>query len=130
MLPQVLALIFDIGYINTVLCALPQVLLQEVCHQYWPLDQKSSETYGRYFVTLNKQEISGDYVIRKLDITDSQSRSVAPGGAASFTVTQLQYTRWPADGVPQSTTGILEVANLVQKVQMSSGNKAIVVMCK
>ena len=49
---------------------------------------------------------------------------------SGFTVTQFHYTKWPEDGVPQSTTGVLEVANLVQKVQMSSGNKAIVVMCK
>ena len=48
----------------------------------------------------------------------------------AMTVTQFQYVEWPEDGVPQSTTGVLEVANLVQKVQMSSGNKPIVVMCK
>ena len=51
-------------------------------------------------------------------------------GQTGFTVTQFQYLKWPEDGVPQSTTGVLEVANLVQKVQMGSGNKPIVVMCK
>jgi protein tyrosine phosphatase len=103
--------------------------LQEVCHQYWPLGRGSSDTYGKYTITLTKQEIHGDYAIRKLEVIDSQ-KSMTPSGPASLTVTQFHYMNWPADGVPQSTTGILEVANLVQKVQMSSGNKAIVVMCK
>ena len=102
-----------------------------MCHQYWPLGHGASETYGKVSVTHTKQEICGDYVIRKFEITDSQSRmSVNPSGPASVTVTQFQYVKWPEDGVPQSTTGILEVANLVQKVQMGSGNKAIAVMCK
>ena len=39
---------------------------------------------------------------------------------------QSEYSDIGKEGVPQSTTGILEVANLVQKVQMGSGNKAIV----
>ena len=102
-----------------------------MCHQYWPLGRGASETYGKVSVTHTKQEICGDYVIRKFEITDSQSRmSVNPSGPASVTVTQFQYVKWPEDGVPQSTTGILEVANLVQKVQMGSGNKPIAVMCK
>ena len=77
-------------------------------------------------VTLTKQDICGDYVIRKFEITDNQSRNLS----GPVTVTQFQYVKWPEDGVPQSTTGILEVANLVQKVQMGSGNKPIAVMCK
>ena len=101
---------------------------QETCARYWPLGNGNSETYGNYRVTLSKQDVFGDYAIRKLDIAESQSRmSVSNAG---FTVTQFHYVRWPEDGVPQSTTGVLEVANLVQKVQMSTGNKAIMVMCK
>ena len=94
-----------------------------MCHQYWPLGRGSSETYGKYTVTLCSQEISNDeYIIRKMEISESQDNA--------FTVNQFQYLKWLEDGVPQSTTGVLEVANLVQKVQMGSGNKAIVVMCK
>ena len=99
-----------------------------MCHNYWPLNQGSKETYGKYSVTLTKQEISDDYVVRKFEIMETSSTN--PSGPASFTVTQFQYVKWPEDDVPQSTTGILEVANLVQKVQMGSGNKAIAVMCK
>ena len=106
----------------------PFLLFQETSARYWPHGCGSSETYGKYSVTLSKQDVYGDYAIRKLDIAESQSRmSVSNAGC---TVSQFHYTRWPEDGVPQSTIGVLEVANLVQKVQMSTGNKAIVVMCK
>ena len=102
--------------------------MQEVCHHYWPHGKGSSESYGKYSVTLKSQENSNDYIIRKMGIIENQATmSVSQTG---FTVTQFQYVRWPEDGVPQSTTGVLEMANLVQKVQMGSGNKAIVVMCK
>ena len=63
-----------------------------------------------------------------MDICENQSRiSVSQTG---FTITQIQYLKWPEDSVPQTTAAVLEIANLVQKVQMGSGNKAIVVMCK
>ena len=102
--------------------------LQDVCHCYWPLDSESSESYGKYQVLLTSEETEDEYIVRKMDISDSQA-TMSPGDNG-FTVTQFQYVRWPEDGVPQSTTGVLEMANLVQKVQMGSGNKAIVVMCK
>ena len=70
-----------------------------------------------------------------MEISDNRARvsvigAGKPEGQRGFTVTQFQYLKWPEDGMPQTTTGVLEVANLVQKVQMGSGNKAIVVMCK
>ena len=99
-----------------------------MCHQYWPRGRGNTEAYGKYSVTLTKQEVCDDYAIRKMEITESQARMSVRN--AGFTVTQLHYTKWPEDGVPQSTTGVLEMANLIQKVQMSTGNKAIVVMCK
>ena len=102
--------------------------LQEVCHRYWPLGRGSRETFGKLLVTLKSQENCNDYLIRKMEITESRSRMSV--GQAGFTVTQFQYLKWPEDGVPRSSTGVLELANLVQKVQMGSGNKPIVVMCK
>ena len=63
-----------------------------------------------------------------MDISESQSRtSVSQSG---FSVTHIQYLRWMEDSVPMITSPVLEIANLVQKVQMASGNKPIVVMCK
>ena len=64
-----------------------------------------------------------------MEVTESSQSSMSVS-SSGFTVTQFQYTAWPEDDVPQSTTGVLEVANLVQKVQMNTGNKPIVVLCK
>ena len=96
-----------------------------MCHHYWPRGKGKSETFGKYTVTLISQEICNDYAIRKMEVLESEAAN-----QSAFTVTQFHYVKWPEDGVPQSTTGVLEVANLVQKVQMGSGNKPIVVMCK
>ena len=63
-----------------------------------------------------------------MDIREYQSKdSISP---SSFTITQIHYVKWPEDNIPQTTTAVLEIANLVQKVQIMSGNKPIVVMCK
>ena len=99
-----------------------------MCHQYWPEHQGEAKIYGSVSVTHTEQEIQGDYIIRHLEVW--QEPPAGSNLTAKNTVTQIQYTNWPEDGVPQSTTGVLEVANLVQKVQMSTGNKAIMVMCK
>ncbi len=62
-----------------------------------------------------------------MDISEPQSRSVSQ---SKFSVTHIQYLKWMEDSVPIITSPVLEIANLVQKVQMGSGNKPIVVMCK
>ncbi len=96
--------------------------------EYWPAAKGSCETYGKYTVTLTSQKNTNDYIVRKMDISESQSgMSVAQSG---FSVTHIQYLRWMEDSVPMITSHVLEIANLVQKVQMGSGNKPIVVMCK
>ena len=99
-----------------------------MCHPYWPKSKGKSEKFGKYMVTLLSQEVESDYTIRKLEILEKTKMSVSAENG--FTVTQFQYVKWPEDGVPLVTSPVLEIANLVQKVQMGSGNKAIVVMCK
>ena len=44
----------------------------------------------------------------------------------SIVVTQLHVTSWPLGGTPPTST-VLELVEHVNKVQMSSGNKAITV---
>ncbi len=96
---------------------------------YWPAAKGSSDTYGKYTVTLTSRRSMTDYIVRKVDIiSESQSRMSVP--QTGFSVTHIQYLRWMEDGVPIITSPVLEIANLVQKVQMASGNKPIVVMCK
>ena len=97
-------------------------------HCYWPQGKGSSETYGKLTVTLTDQKAFSEYVMRKLEVTEHQpTMSVMPTG---YSVTQFHYLRWPEENAPNTTSTILEIANLVQKVQMSTGNKAIIVMCK
>ena len=101
-----------------------------MCHQYWPKVKGDSETFAKFSVTLTSQENNNDFIIRKMEISSSENHSRTSVSQNGFTVTQFQYVKWPQDGVPLVTTPLLEIANLVQKVQMGSGNKAIVVMCK
>ncbi len=99
-----------------------------MCHRYWPPGKGATQEYGKLAVTFKDQKAFSEYVARKFEIVENQTHmSVAPTGAI---ITQFQYLRWQENSVPNSTTAILEIANLVQKVQMSTGNKPIVVMCK
>ena len=99
-----------------------------MCHRYWPQGKGAAQEYGKLAVTFKDQKEFSEYVARKFEIVENQTRmSVAPTGTS---ITQFQYLRWQENSVPNSTTAILEIANLVQKVQMSTGNKPIVVMCK
>ncbi len=102
--------------------------VQEVCHRYWPQGKGETQEYGKLAVTFKDQKAFSEYVVRKFEIVENQNRtSVAPTGTI---ITQFHYLRWQENSVPNSTTAILEIANLVQKVQMSTGNKPIVVICK
>ncbi len=99
-----------------------------MCHQYWPQGRGTTTDYGKFAVTFKDKKAFSGYVMRKFEIVEKQSRmSVTPTGTS---ITQFQYLRWQENAVPNSTSAILEIANLVQKVQMSTGNKPIVVMCK
>ena len=104
------------------------VIFQMMCHNYWPSEKGATEAYGRLTVTLAEKKAFNGYMIRKLQLLETHTRtSVAPD---INTVTQFQYLSWMEDEIPDSTSSILEIANLIQKVQMGTGNKPIVVMCK
>jgi len=102
--------------------------LQEVCHCYWPGCKGESASYGTYTVTLTYEDDYGDFIIRKMEINNS--KPTVSTNQCTFTVTHFQFVKWPENSVPQSTWEVLQVASLVQKVQISTGNKPIVVMCK
>ena len=87
-----------------------------------------TEAHGRLPITLAEKKVLNDYIIRRLPLHNTHIRtSVAPD---TITVTQFQYLSWMEDEIPDNTSIILDVANLIQKVQMGTGNKPIVVMCK
>ena len=99
-----------------------------MCHNYWPSEEGATEAHGRLTVTLAEKKVFNDYIIRRLQLHDTHTRmSVAPD---TITVTQFQYLSWMEDEIPDNTSSILEMSNLIQKAQMGTGNKPIVVMCK
>ena len=56
---------------------------------------------------------------------------VTPGTGSCWIVTQFHYTAWPGPSSPPSSpSSLLELLEEVFKVQQSTGNKTITVMCK
>ena len=41
-----------------------------MCYLYWPLVVGSSAVYGKLKVTLLSEENRGDYILRKMEITE------------------------------------------------------------
>jgi protein tyrosine phosphatase len=94
---------------------------QDKCHMYWPNANGEQNAYGKLIVTLQSEIECGDYVMRKLQ--------VGPEGGEGHVVTQFHYTMWPEHGHPSSTGPIIELIDMLTRAQMSSGNKAITVVC-
>ncbi|XP_065197878.1 mucin-3B-like isoform X2 [Sycon ciliatum] len=90
--------------------------------EYWPKQDKQPLTFGKYLVKLETEHVAADIVLRTFSVTntvESQSR----------TVHHFQYMGWPERGVPESGAGILDLIGQVQRRQMNSGNKPVVVHC-
>ena len=47
-----------------------------------------------------------------------------------FVMTQFHMSGWPEHGRPASTGSVVEMLDMITKAQMSSGNRAITVLCK
>ena len=82
--------------------------------------------YGKIEVKFVSQQVSTDYTVKQVELSEDRG----PDKHDAMTVTLFHYLLWPKNGSPQRTTSLLEVIELVNKKQMSSGNKAITVMCK
>ena len=107
-------------------------LTQEACHSFLPDSKGDSEVFGKITVKMVSQDISTDYAIRNVEISEDkphpQSPTLSPDQSKSVTV--FHYLRWPKHGSPRGTTALLELIDYINKTQMSSGNKPITVMCK
>lgn len=106
---------------------------QESSQQYWPDDLFSPVKYGKITVIKTIEEQFQDYVMRKFEITGVPAKSMSVNTSKlspSFVVTQFQYLIWSEDSVPTETASIIELLDKVNKVQMTTGNKSITVMCK
>jgi protein tyrosine phosphatase len=88
------------------------------CCRYWP-EEGQAESFGKYRVTLNSVENSGEIVIRTFHMEDNWQ-------GERRTITHYQYTCWPDHGLPVSTTAFLDLIKLVDK-QKKTG--PVVVHC-
>ena len=102
------------------------VFPKEVCHRYWPQGKGSPEEFGQFSVTITSQDIQTVYIMQKMDVAEMANESKTN----KFSVIHIQYLQWSEGGVPSTTATVLEIADLVQKIQMSTGNRPVVVMCK
>ena len=82
--------------------------------------------YGKIKVKFVSQQVSTDYTVKQVELSEDRGTDRHD----AMTVTLFHYLRWPKNGCLQRTASLLEVIELVNKKQMSSGNKAITVMCK
>lgn len=87
--------------------------------------------YGQVTVKLLLEEKYGDYDLRKFEINEDKSSHPGVSGVkTAFTVTQFHFLAWPEYETPPITSSLIELIGNVNKVQMGSGNRPIIVMCK
>ena len=82
--------------------------------------------YGKVEVKFVSQQVSADYIVKQVELSEYRGTDKHD----AMTVTLFHYLRWPRNGGPRRTASLLEVIELVNKKQMSSGNKAITIVCK
>ena len=113
-------------------CIIILYIIQEQSHEFLPNSRGDSETYGRVIVKLVDQEISTDLVIYYLEISEYNPRPQSITSKCTVTpVTLFKYMHWSRlVCTPQGTSTLLELVGNINRVQMSSGNKPITVMCK
>ena len=102
-------------------------------YHYWPSEQDKPLIYGKVTVKKISQENFEDLILRKFEIDErKQDTTYTPLGhlKTSFIITQIQFTVWPENGTHPSTSSLVELVNRVNKVQMATGNRAMIVMCK
>ena len=87
--------------------------------------------YGQITVKLLHEEAYGDYNLRKFEVNEEKSSHANVAGVkTSFTVTQFHFMVWPEHETPPITSSLIELVDNVNKVQMGTGNRPIIVMCK
>jgi hypothetical protein len=76
-------------------------------------------------------EKRGDVIVRRFEIDEKkQIESSLVGLRTAFTVTQFQFLVWKEDETPPITSHLIDMVDNVNKVQMGSGNRPMIVMCK
>ena len=95
---------------------------------YWPTEDEP-QTFGKLMVKKLSHEKRGDVIVRRFEIDETKQTSLM-GLKTAFIVTQFQFLVWKEDETPPITSHLIDMVDNVNKVQMGSGNRPMIVMCK
>ena len=102
-----------------------------LCHEFLPHNKGTSELYGKVIVKIVSQEMTADLVIRYLELSEYNPRPQSiTSRNTTASVTLFHYLHWSKNSTPQGISALLDIMESVNRVQMSSGNKPITVMCQ
>ncbi|CAI8048070.1 Receptor-type tyrosine-protein phosphatase S [Geodia barretti] len=96
---------------------------KEKCEQYWPQQTNSTETRGKFHITVTSFVPSAEYQIRKIHL---QSTADEEG---ELTVTHMFYTAWPDHGVPRNAMSLISFIRRVRKEHPASLTTPLLVHC-
>ena len=103
--------------------------VQQASYRYWPKREGRTEEYGDCIVTHQSFEVHGDYIIRKLEVSKHYTHG-ATVTAESLKVTLFHFTQWKEKEHLRNNSSLLSLIEDVNRVQMNTNNKPIMVMCK
>ncbi|CAF1495863.1 unnamed protein product, partial [Didymodactylos carnosus] len=93
------------------------------CFQYWPLENRTRQTYGMYAVTNEEGKPGENFNITKLTI---RKKNVDQ----PLTVYHCHFTKWPDHGIPSGTESALQFLKEVRTLHRKTNLKVpIVVHC-
>ena len=106
-------------------------VIQDMSVRYWPSEEDGPQDCGKVMVKKITEENRGDFVVRRFEVDEKkQQTSSLLNVKTSFIVTQFQFFMWPEHETPPITSSLIELIDKVNKVQMGSGNRPMIVMCK
>ncbi|GAA54688.1 receptor-type tyrosine-protein phosphatase S [Clonorchis sinensis] len=92
------------------------------CFKYWPSEKASR--YQFFVVDPTTEYNAAGHIVREFKITDARD-------GESRIVRQMQFTRWPENGVPPSGDSLISLIGQVQKLKAQSGlDGPITVHCR
>ncbi|GFY45174.1 tyrosine-protein phosphatase non-receptor type 23 [Trichonephila inaurata madagascariensis] len=85
--------------VETLVCLLPDSELKN--HVYFPKERGSPSSSGAFEITLQSYKEKNGFIERMINITHIKNRT-------SRVVVHLQFTQWPASGIPQTPAPLLQ----------------------
>ena len=96
---------------------------------FWPSDDES-QVYGKVTVKKLSQSKNGNVVMRTFEVDSTNQSSNYANIKSSFTITLFQFLAWKERECPTDVSSLLDLVENVNKLQMKSSSKPLIVMCK